>query len=149
MTQSRNYTHTHTHIIYLYKRIKWELCLRKQYDDQSNFSSSGIHDYVIVHTDLLKGRAEDLKPDPYLRKSPSLESLSRPPSLGFGNTRLLSASTGGLKPQSKLRYQFLNSEISENHWTNNLVFFPFFFFFVPYCQFTSTNISWIKMIKTQ
>ncbi|XP_045425399.1 cytospin-B isoform X1 [Lemur catta] len=59
-------------------------------------------DYVVVHTDLLKGRAEDLKPDPYLRKSPSLESLSRPPSLGFGNTRLLSASTGGLKPQSKL-----------------------------------------------
>jgi len=53
-------------------------------------------------SDLLKGRGEDLKPDPYLRKSPSLESLSRPPSLGFGNTRLLSASTGGLKPQSKL-----------------------------------------------
>ncbi|XP_072677070.1 cytospin-B isoform X1 [Canis lupus baileyi] len=53
-------------------------------------------------SDLLKGRSEDLKPDPYLRKSPSLESLSRPPSLGFGNTRLLSASTGGLKPQSKL-----------------------------------------------
>ncbi|KAM4822356.1 cytospin-B isoform X4 [Urocitellus parryii] len=53
-------------------------------------------------SDLLKGRAEDLKPDPYLRKSPSLESLSRPPSLGFGSTRLLSASTGGLKPPSKL-----------------------------------------------
>ncbi|KAM8814177.1 LOW QUALITY PROTEIN: cytospin-B [Rhynchonycteris naso] len=53
-------------------------------------------------SDLLKGRAEDLKPDPYLRKSPSLESLGRPPSLGFGSTRLLSASTGGLKPQSKL-----------------------------------------------
>ncbi|XP_016045088.1 cytospin-B isoform X3 [Erinaceus europaeus] len=53
-------------------------------------------------SDLLKGRAEELKPDPYLRKSPSLESLSRPPSLGFGSTRLLSASTGGLKPQSKL-----------------------------------------------
>uniref|UniRef100_A0A8C9DUA3 Sperm antigen with calponin homology and coiled-coil domains 1 n=1 Tax=Prolemur simus TaxID=1328070 RepID=A0A8C9DUA3_PROSS len=56
----------------------------------------------LALSDLLKGRAEDLKPDPYLRKSPSLESLSRPPSLGFGNTRLLSASTGGLKPQSKL-----------------------------------------------
>ncbi|EHB07807.1 Cytospin-B [Heterocephalus glaber] len=53
-------------------------------------------------SDLLKGRTEDLKPDPYLRKSPSLESLSRPPSLGFGSTRLLSASTGGLKPPSKL-----------------------------------------------
>ncbi|XP_077899084.1 cytospin-B isoform X6 [Ictidomys tridecemlineatus] len=53
-------------------------------------------------SDLLKGRAEDMKPDPYLRKSPSLESLSRPPSLGFGSTRLLSASTGGLKPPSKL-----------------------------------------------
>ncbi|XP_037666288.1 cytospin-B isoform X2 [Choloepus didactylus] len=53
-------------------------------------------------SDLLKGRAEGLKPDPYLRKSPSLESLGRPPSLGFGSTRLLSNSTGGLKPLSKL-----------------------------------------------
>ncbi|XP_057572136.1 cytospin-B isoform X2 [Hippopotamus amphibius kiboko] len=53
-------------------------------------------------SDLLKGRAEDLKPDPYLRKSPSLESLSRPPSLGFGGSRLLSAAPGGWKPQSKL-----------------------------------------------
>ncbi|XP_073902830.1 cytospin-B isoform X5 [Castor canadensis] len=53
-------------------------------------------------SDLLKGRAEDLKPDPYLRKSPSLESLSRPSSLGFGSSRLLSTSSGGLKPPSKL-----------------------------------------------
>ncbi|KAM9596598.1 cytospin-B isoform 3-T3 [Trichechus inunguis] len=53
-------------------------------------------------SDLLKGRAEDLKPDSYLRKSPSLESLSRPSSLGFGNARLLSSSSRGLKPQSKL-----------------------------------------------
>ncbi|XP_007462727.1 PREDICTED: cytospin-B isoform X1 [Lipotes vexillifer] len=53
-------------------------------------------------SDLLKGRAEDLRPDPYLRKSPSLESLSRPPPLGFGGSRLLSAPTGGWKPQSKL-----------------------------------------------
>lgn len=53
-------------------------------------------------SDLLKGRAEDLKPDPYLRKSPSLESLGRPPPLGFGGSRLLSASPGGWKPQSKL-----------------------------------------------
>ncbi|XP_030717193.2 LOW QUALITY PROTEIN: cytospin-B [Globicephala melas] len=53
-------------------------------------------------SDLLKGRAEDLRPDPYLRKSPSLESLSRPPSLGFGGSRLLGAPTGGWKPQSKL-----------------------------------------------
>ncbi|XP_064351389.1 cytospin-B isoform X1 [Camelus dromedarius] len=53
-------------------------------------------------SDLLKGRAEDLKPDPYLRKSPSLESLSRPPSLGFGGTRLLSASPGGWKSPGKL-----------------------------------------------
>ncbi|XP_036268457.1 cytospin-B isoform X1 [Pipistrellus kuhlii] len=51
---------------------------------------------------LLKGRADTLKPDPYLRKSPSLESLSRPPALGFGSTRLLSTSTGGLRPPSKL-----------------------------------------------
>jgi hypothetical protein len=69
-----------------------------------NFPSSGIDDYVVAHTDLLKGRAEDLKPDPYLRKSPSLESLSRPSSLGFGSSRLLSTSSGGLKPPSKLRY---------------------------------------------
>ncbi|KAM5273267.1 cytospin-B isoform 2-T2 [Ctenodactylus gundi] len=58
--------------------------------------------HISPHTDLLKGRTEDLKPAPYLRKSPSLESLSRPPSLGFGTTRLLSTSTGGLKPPSKL-----------------------------------------------
>ncbi|XP_034503135.1 cytospin-B isoform X3 [Ailuropoda melanoleuca] len=70
--------------------------------DLPDLPLSGRGDYVVLHTDLLKGRGEDLKPDPYLRKSPSLESLSRPPSLGFGNTRLLSASTGGLKPQSKL-----------------------------------------------
>ncbi|XP_075417124.1 cytospin-B isoform X3 [Tenrec ecaudatus] len=56
----------------------------------------------LPFSDLLKGRAEDLKPDSYLRKSPSLESLSRPPSLGFGNARLLSTSTRALKPQSKL-----------------------------------------------
>ncbi|XP_061245753.1 cytospin-B isoform X6 [Bos javanicus] len=53
-------------------------------------------------SDLLKGRAEDLKPNPYLRKSPSLESLSRPPSLGFGGSRLLGTSPAGWKPQSKL-----------------------------------------------
>lgn len=82
----------------------------------TRFSSSGIGDYVVVHTDLLKGRAEDLKPDPYLRKSPSLESLSRPPSLGFASTRLLSASTGGLKPQSKLRYRIFGGEKAERHW---------------------------------
>lgn len=82
------------------------LYLRKECDGQSNLSPSGVDDYVVVHTDLLKGRAEDLKPDPYLRKSPSLESLSRPPSLGFGSTRLLSSSSGGLRPQSKLRYTF-------------------------------------------
>nr|XP_044986735.1 cytospin-B isoform X2 [Jaculus jaculus] len=70
--------------------------------DLPDLSLSGTGGYVVAHTDLLKGRAEDLKPDPYLRKSPSLESLSRPPSLGFGSTRLLSTSTGGLKPPSKL-----------------------------------------------
>ncbi|KAM7333555.1 hypothetical protein ACRRTK_006875 [Alexandromys fortis] len=69
--------------------------------DLPDLPLSEMGDNVVIHTDLLKGRAEDRKSDPYLRKSPSLESLSRPPSLGFGNTRLLSASTGGLKP-SKL-----------------------------------------------
>ncbi|KAM9002009.1 cytospin-B isoform X2 [Sarcophilus harrisii] len=53
-------------------------------------------------SDILKGRNEDLKPDHYLRKSPSLESLSRPPSLGFSHARLLTPTPGGLKPQSKL-----------------------------------------------
>ncbi|PNJ06070.1 SPECC1 isoform 5, partial [Pongo abelii] len=56
----------------------------------------------LPFSDILKGRTETLKPDPHLRKSPSLESLSRPPSLGFGDTRLLSASTRAWKPQSKL-----------------------------------------------
>ncbi|XP_019347437.1 cytospin-B isoform X1 [Alligator mississippiensis] len=51
--------------------------------------------------DLLKGRSEDLKPDHYLRKSPSLESLSKPPSMAF-NSRMLTSTPGGLKPQSKL-----------------------------------------------
>ncbi|NXC01928.1 CYTSB protein, partial [Orthonyx spaldingii] len=50
-------------------------------------------------TDLLKGRNEELKPDHYLRKSPSLESLSKPP-MAF-SSRMLS-STPSLKPQSKL-----------------------------------------------
>lgn len=102
------------------------LYLRKKCDDQSNLSPSGKGTYV-VHTGLLKGRAEDLKPDPYLRKSPSLESLSRPPSLGFGSTRLLSTSTGGLRPQSKLRYHVLNSEELERPWANSLVFFLLFY----------------------
>ncbi|XP_019401317.1 PREDICTED: cytospin-B isoform X2 [Crocodylus porosus] len=51
--------------------------------------------------DLLKGRSEDLKPDHYLRKSPSLESLSKPPSMAF-NSRMLTSTPSGLKPQSKL-----------------------------------------------
>lgn len=89
----------------------------------SQISLLGIGDYVVLHTDLLKGRGEDLKQDPYLRKSPSLESLSRPPSLGFGNTRLLSTSTGGLKPQSKLRYHVYTVR---PHWAGGLVIFLLF-----------------------
>ncbi|NWI79529.1 CYTSB protein, partial [Dryoscopus gambensis] len=50
--------------------------------------------------DLLKGRNEELKPDHYLRKSPSLESLSKPP-MAF-SSRMLSSSPSCLKPQSKL-----------------------------------------------
>uniref|UniRef100_G3UGJ4 Sperm antigen with calponin homology and coiled-coil domains 1 n=1 Tax=Loxodonta africana TaxID=9785 RepID=G3UGJ4_LOXAF len=60
----------------------------------------GLPDLPI--SDLLKGRTENLKPDSYLRKSPSLESLSRPSSLVFGNARLLSSSSKGLKSQSRL-----------------------------------------------
>ncbi|NXK97489.1 CYTSB protein, partial [Formicarius rufipectus] len=50
--------------------------------------------------DLLKGRSEELKPDHYLRKSPSLESLSKPP-MAF-SSRMLSSAPSSLKPQSKL-----------------------------------------------
>ncbi|NXX77378.1 CYTSB protein, partial [Urocolius indicus] len=50
--------------------------------------------------DLLKGRNEELKPDHYLRKSPSLESLSKPP-MAF-SSRMLTSDPSSLKPQSKL-----------------------------------------------
>ncbi|KAJ7416433.1 Cytospin-B [Willisornis vidua] len=50
--------------------------------------------------DLLKGRNEELKPEHYLRKSPSLESLSKPP-LAF-SSRMLTPTPSSLKPQSKL-----------------------------------------------
>ncbi|NXJ02231.1 CYTSB protein, partial [Psophia crepitans] len=50
--------------------------------------------------DLLKGRNEELKPDHYLRKSPSLESLSKPP-MAF-SSRMLTSAPSNLKPQSKL-----------------------------------------------
>ncbi|NWU55576.1 CYTSB protein, partial [Dromas ardeola] len=50
--------------------------------------------------DLLKGRNEELKPDHYLRKSPSLESLSKPP-MAF-SSRMLTPTPSSLKPQSKL-----------------------------------------------
>ncbi|XP_048375346.1 cytospin-B [Sphaerodactylus townsendi] len=51
--------------------------------------------------DLLKGRSEDLKPDHFLRKSPSLESLSKPPTMTFGG-RMLNSTHGSLKPPSRL-----------------------------------------------
>jgi len=57
----------------------------------------------LIPTDLLKGRNEELKPDHYLRKSPSLESLSKPP-MAF-SSRMLNSTPSSLKPQSKLRYQ--------------------------------------------
>ncbi|KAM4648491.1 cytospin-B isoform 1-T2 [Amazona ochrocephala] len=50
--------------------------------------------------DLLKGRNEELKPDHYLRKSPSLESLSKPP-MAF-SSRMLTSTPSSLKPESKL-----------------------------------------------
>ncbi|NXI64679.1 CYTSB protein, partial [Anseranas semipalmata] len=50
--------------------------------------------------DLLKGRNEELKSDHYLRKSPSLESLSKPP-MAF-SSRMLTSTPSSLKPQSKL-----------------------------------------------
>ncbi|XP_053940841.1 cytospin-B isoform X1 [Cuculus canorus] len=50
--------------------------------------------------DLLKRRNEELKPDHYLRKSPSLESLSKPP-MAF-SSRMLPSTPSSLKPQSKL-----------------------------------------------
>ncbi|XP_054857327.1 cytospin-B isoform X1 [Eublepharis macularius] len=51
--------------------------------------------------DLLKGRSEDLKPDHFLRKSPSLESLSKPPSMTFAG-RMLNSTPSSLKPPSRL-----------------------------------------------
>ncbi|XP_025025593.1 cytospin-B isoform X2 [Python bivittatus] len=51
--------------------------------------------------DLLKGRNEELKPDPFLRKSPSLESLSKPPTMTFAG-RMFTSTPSGLKPPSKL-----------------------------------------------
>ncbi|XP_039222874.1 cytospin-B isoform X2 [Crotalus tigris] len=51
--------------------------------------------------DLLKGRHEEMKPDPFLRKSPSLESLSKPPTMTFGG-RMFTSTPSGLKPPSKL-----------------------------------------------
>ncbi|XP_032056847.1 cytospin-B isoform X2 [Aythya fuligula] len=51
-------------------------------------------------SDLLKGRNDELKPDHYLRKSPSLESLSKPP-MAF-SSRMLTSNSSSLKPQSKL-----------------------------------------------
>ncbi|XP_053131008.1 cytospin-B-like isoform X2 [Hemicordylus capensis] len=51
--------------------------------------------------DLLKGRAEDLKPDHFLRKSPSLESLSKPPSMTFVG-RMLTSTPSSLNSPSKL-----------------------------------------------
>uniref|UniRef100_A0A8D0GAA9 Calponin-homology (CH) domain-containing protein n=1 Tax=Sphenodon punctatus TaxID=8508 RepID=A0A8D0GAA9_SPHPU len=50
------------------------------------------HAEEVPLADLLKGRSEALKADHYLRKSPSLESLSKPHSAAFSS----------LKPQSKL-----------------------------------------------
>ncbi|XP_009462820.1 PREDICTED: cytospin-B [Nipponia nippon] len=50
--------------------------------------------------DLLKGRNDELKPDHFLRKSPSLESLSKPP-MAF-SSRMLTSTPSSLKPQSKL-----------------------------------------------
>ncbi|NXK50283.1 CYTSB protein, partial [Chauna torquata] len=56
--------------------------------------------FFFNSTDLLKGRNEELKPDHYLRKSPSLESLSKPP-MAF-SSRMLTSAPSSLKPQSKL-----------------------------------------------
>ncbi|KAJ7308788.1 hypothetical protein JRQ81_008053 [Phrynocephalus forsythii] len=51
--------------------------------------------------DLLKGRGEDLKPDPFLRKSPSLESLGKPSTLTLAG-RMLTSTSSGFRPPSKL-----------------------------------------------
>nr|XP_056721224.1 cytospin-B isoform X1 [Euleptes europaea] len=51
--------------------------------------------------DLLKGRSEDLKPEHFLRKSPSLESLSKPPTMTFAG-RMLNSAPSSLKPPSRL-----------------------------------------------
>ncbi|NXF71580.1 CYTSB protein, partial [Sclerurus mexicanus] len=67
-------------------------------------SSKGIARHADLSdlplAELLKGRNEELKPDHYLRKSPSLESLGKAP-LAF-SSRMLTSTPSSLKPQSKL-----------------------------------------------
>ncbi|XP_030041666.1 cytospin-B [Microcaecilia unicolor] len=55
----------------------------------------------MCHTDMLKRRAEELKPDYFLPKNPSLESLSKPLSLSFG-TKMSALASSSFSPQSKL-----------------------------------------------
>ncbi|KAL8199013.1 UNVERIFIED_CONTAM: hypothetical protein K2H54_031744 [Gekko kuhli] len=66
---------------------------------RAEFSVGRVAEEAII--DLLKGRSEDMKPDHFLRKSPSLESLSKPPSMTFAG-RMLNSTPSSLKPPSRL-----------------------------------------------
>ncbi|XP_064425119.1 cytospin-B [Latimeria chalumnae] len=52
-------------------------------------------------TDMLKGRSNDLKPEQYLRKSPSLESIGKAPSIAV-SSRSLAMTSSHPKLQSRL-----------------------------------------------
>nr|XP_033777478.1 cytospin-B isoform X2 [Geotrypetes seraphini] len=53
------------------------------------------------HTDVLKRRAEELKPDYFLPKTPSLESLGKSLALSFG-AKMSALASSSFSPQSKL-----------------------------------------------
>ncbi|XP_043910443.1 cytospin-B isoform X2 [Protopterus annectens] len=55
----------------------------------------------LTFTDVVKGRSEDLKPEMFLRKSPSLESVVKTPSIVLG-TQISSSTLPNPKPSSRL-----------------------------------------------
>ncbi|XP_029467379.1 cytospin-B [Rhinatrema bivittatum] len=67
----------------------------------SRGSGMQTHLRETPHTDMLKRRAEELKPDYFLSKSPSLESLGNPLSLSFG-TKMSALASSSFRSQSKL-----------------------------------------------
>ncbi|NWZ23418.1 CYTSB protein, partial [Asarcornis scutulata] len=85
-------------------QVKGTLSIRHSVYNNTKPASKGVAKHAELSdlplSDLLKGRNDELKPDHYLRKSPSLESLSKPP-MAF-SSRMLTSNSSSLKPQSKL-----------------------------------------------